>query len=107
MIAACTAVGFLGGAAAPQWRVDPMPSTTPQTLRVGKLLVVDEVGRIGAELSPRGLDFLGQDGRARATLRLYHNDNGVLGFSDSNSKAEWFSASSAHTTRLLTRTTGA
>ena len=47
---------------------------------------MDQHGRMAAELSDRGLDLLGQDGRVRATLRLAYNDKGVLGFSDAKSE---------------------
>ena len=47
--------------------------------------MIDDRGRVTAELSPAGLDLFGQDGRVRATLRLLYNDKGVLAFSD----AKW------------------
>jgi hypothetical protein len=82
LILACGIAGFLGGLLAYLYHPIPPPTTTDSIVTARRFRVMDQHGRVAAELSDRGLDLLGQDGRVRATLRLAYNDKGVLGFSD-------------------------
>ena len=77
---------FAGGLLANLYLPVPTLTAPPEAVvRAKRFQVIDDQGRVTAELSPAGLDLLGQDGRVRATLRLMYNDKGVLAFSD----AKW------------------
>ena len=80
-----TAAGFFGGRLAEFSRTSSSGRPVPSSIRAEKFEVVDDGGRVVAELSGRALNLLDGNGRVRVTLRLEYNDNGVLGFSD----AKW------------------
>jgi hypothetical protein len=77
------AAGFFGGVLA-ETRRAPSSRPVPAYVRAKRFEVVDDGGRVMAELTGRALNLLDGGGRIRATLRLV-DDNGVLGFSD----AKW------------------
>jgi hypothetical protein len=86
LVLICGLAGFAGGLLANFYRSIPTLTGPPEgVVKAKRFQVIDDRGRVAAELSPFGLDLLGQDGRVRATLRLLYNDKGVLAFSD----AKW------------------
>ena len=74
--------GFSGGFLACFYHPFPLPAQLSEIIAARRFQVVDHRGRVVADLSQRGLDLIGRDGRVRATLRLESNDKGILGFSD-------------------------
>jgi hypothetical protein len=81
LVLVCTAAGFVGGMFATR-NFERLTNWTQAGTAVARnFKVVDEHGKVRAQLTQNGLDLFGNDGRVRATLRLIYNDNGVLGFS--------------------------
>lgn len=82
LAALAIAAGFLGGVLAEHRRATSSLLSTPTSVRAKRFEVVDEGGRVVAELTAHALNLLDNSGRIRATLRLEQNDNGELAFSD-------------------------
>ena len=82
LAALAVASGFLGGVLAEHRRANSSLRSTPVSVRAGRFEVVDDGGRVVAELTGHALNLLDGSGRIRATLRLEQNDNGELAFSD-------------------------
>ncbi|HEY3442150.1 MAG TPA: hypothetical protein VGK29_15425 [Paludibaculum sp.] len=78
-------VGFVGGLLANLYHPTtvPLSGVRDAVIAARQFQVIDQRGRKVANLSESGLSLFGEDGRARATLRLQYNDKGILEFSDS------------------------